>query len=559
MIDNYDSFTWNVYQALSALGADVHVVRNDQITVEACLALNPRNVVISPGPGAPRGAGVSNDVIRAFAGKVPILGVCLGEQCMFELYGGVVNHVGTIVHGKASAIDHDGRGLYAGVDQGILCTRYHSLAGDAATLPDCLEITSRTRDGIVMGVRHREYAMEGVQFHPESVISEQGTRLFANFLSWQGGTWATLTRDPSYLATATVAKAAATTSKTTATAATATAAKSTAAAVATPAKNDSILERIKAQRLKDVAALRALPGRSFAALYRSLTTGVVAPPQKDVLAHLQACRARAPVAFFAEIKRASPSKQAIDLSAHAPTIALQYAQAGVAAISVLTEPTWFKGRLEDMTHVRAALEPFGERRPLVLRKDFIVDPYQILESRLAGADLILLIVAILSADELAQYMAYARALGMEPLVEVANAAEMQTALDAGAQLIGINNRDLHTFTVADRVSPLLSMVPPGVLVLALSGIQTHEDVQRYMQAGCCGVLVGETLMRSANVADTLRQLVRGPADAAEPAADAPFVKLCGLTNALDYAMVRDVGADAAGFILVPDSKRAVTL
>ncbi|KAJ3045323.1 bifunctional tryptophan synthase trp1, partial [Rhizophlyctis rosea] len=174
LIDNYDSFTWNVYQYLSELGAEVEVFRNDEVTLEQCIALNPRNVVISPGPGRPADAGVSNDVIRHFAGKVPILGVCLGEQCMYEVYGGTVTYAGEIVHGKTSPVKHDGRGVYEGVPQRIECTRYHSLAGDPATLPDVLEVTSWTDSGCVMGVRHKEFVMEGVQYHPESIASEYG-------------------------------------------------------------------------------------------------------------------------------------------------------------------------------------------------------------------------------------------------------------------------------------------------------------------------------------------------------------------------------------------------
>eukprot|EP00833_Pecoramyces_ruminatium_P002470 jgi/Orpsp1_1/1176502/evm.model.c7180000057855.1 len=168
MIDNYDSFTYNIYQYLEQLGAHVVVYRNDKITIEDCIALNPRNIIISPGPGHPlNSSGISREVIETFAGKIPILGVCLGEQCMYVHYGGTVTYTGEIVHGKTSSITHDGKGLFKDIPQGIQVTRYHSLSGDPKTLPDCLEITSWTNSRKVMGIRHKKFVIEGVQFHPE--------------------------------------------------------------------------------------------------------------------------------------------------------------------------------------------------------------------------------------------------------------------------------------------------------------------------------------------------------------------------------------------------------
>jgi len=190
MIDNYDSFTWNVYQYLCHLGAEVTVRRNDQVTVADCIAFQPSHIVISPGPGHPRDAAISNDVIKEFAGKIPVLGVCLGEQCMYEIYGGTVTHAGEIKHGKTSPISHDGQGVFRDVPQNIEVIRYHSLAGDPATLPAVLTITSTTNTGIVMGVRHKELTVEGVQFHPESIKSEHGMKMFHNFLLLKGGRWA---------------------------------------------------------------------------------------------------------------------------------------------------------------------------------------------------------------------------------------------------------------------------------------------------------------------------------------------------------------------------------
>ena len=189
LIDNYDSFTYNLYQYLAELGADVVVFRNDQVTLEQCRALKPDHVVISPGPGDPDDAGISRDVIREFAGKVPVLGVCLGHQCIYDVYGGKVAGAGEIKHGKTSVIHHDGRGVYRDLPNDFHAVRYHSLAGTPTTLPPQLEITSTSETGVIMGVRHRELSVEGVQFHPESIATEYGKELLKNFLEEQGGTW----------------------------------------------------------------------------------------------------------------------------------------------------------------------------------------------------------------------------------------------------------------------------------------------------------------------------------------------------------------------------------
>ncbi|MGD9933242.1 MAG: aminodeoxychorismate/anthranilate synthase component II [Dehalococcoidia bacterium] len=189
LIDNYDSFTYNLYQFLCELGAEVTVIRNDQATVADCLALDPDHVVISPGPCTPAEAGISSDVIRAFAGKVPVLGVCLGHQCIYEVYGGTVAGAGEIRHGKTSAIEHDGKGVFAGIPAGFTAIRYHSLAGTPATQPPVLEVTAKTANGIIMGVRHNELTVEGVQFHPESIATEYGHELLRNFLEMSGGRW----------------------------------------------------------------------------------------------------------------------------------------------------------------------------------------------------------------------------------------------------------------------------------------------------------------------------------------------------------------------------------
>jgi anthranilate synthase/aminodeoxychorismate synthase-like glutamine amidotransferase len=187
LVDNYDSFTYNLVQAFLVLGADVLVHRNDQITVEQARALEPSHLCISPGPGTPHDAGVSMDMIRAFAGHVPVLGVCLGHQSIVEVFGGDVVRAGRLMHGKTSPVEHDGRGVFEGAPQPLQVGRYHSLIAKPETLPSVLEVTARTSEGEIMGVRHRELVVEGVQFHPESVLTPEGPQLMGNFLRFAGG------------------------------------------------------------------------------------------------------------------------------------------------------------------------------------------------------------------------------------------------------------------------------------------------------------------------------------------------------------------------------------
>ena len=182
LIDNYDSFTYNLYQYLCELGAEVKVVRNDQASLEDVELMAPEKIVISPGPCTPEKAGISNDVVRHFGSRVPILGVCLGHQCIGHAYGGKVDRAGEIMHGKTSMIHHDGKGVFAGLPNPFEAIRYHSLAVYKDTLPDCLEVTAQTENGIIMGLRHKEYSVEGVQFHPESIMTAVGKDLLRNWL-----------------------------------------------------------------------------------------------------------------------------------------------------------------------------------------------------------------------------------------------------------------------------------------------------------------------------------------------------------------------------------------
>jgi len=187
LIDNYDSFTYNLVQAFLVLGAAVEVHRNDALTPAEARALAPTHLCISPGPGTPRDAGVSMDMIREFAGRIPVLGVCLGHQSIVEVFGGEVVRAGRLMHGKTSLVQHDARTLFAGVAQPCEVGRYHSLIAAPASVPAVLEVSARTAEGEIMAVRHRTLAVEGVQFHPESILTPEGPRMLGNFLQYHAG------------------------------------------------------------------------------------------------------------------------------------------------------------------------------------------------------------------------------------------------------------------------------------------------------------------------------------------------------------------------------------
>jgi anthranilate synthase/aminodeoxychorismate synthase-like glutamine amidotransferase len=182
VIDNYDSFTYNLVQYLGELGEQIEVRRNDEITIDEIRNLKPSRIVISPGPGTPSDAGVSMNVIESFAGSIPLLGVCLGHQSIGQVFGGRVVRAPQLCHGKSSLVQHDGKTIFTGLDQSFSAGRYHSLIVDDDCLPSCLEVSARTADGIIMGLRHREMKVEGVQFHPESIMTSEGKKLLANFL-----------------------------------------------------------------------------------------------------------------------------------------------------------------------------------------------------------------------------------------------------------------------------------------------------------------------------------------------------------------------------------------
>ncbi|KAI0829755.1 N-anthranilate isomerase [Trametes gibbosa] len=556
LIDNFDSFTWNIYQSLCLLGAAVTVVRNDALAPAAFPLLKINALIISPGPGHPAtDSGISCDAIRYFTGKVPVLGVCMGLECLVDVFGGQIGYAGETMHGKVSAIRHDGRGCFKDIPQGIKSTRYHSLSAAASTFPEELAITAITQDsGVIMGVRHRKYTLEAVQYHPESILSEGGDMLFKNFLALRGGTW---DLNPAFR----VADEALPAFGLEGIASVVEPAVPGQAGGSSGSKVPTILEKIYAQRLKDVELAKKTPGTTPEDLDTLLSLNIAPAPVSFVERLRQAPKKPA---LMAEIKRASPSKGAIAMSANAARQALTYALAGASVISVLTEPTWFKGTLLDMRVAREAIDALPHR-PAVLRKDFIFDEYQIAEARLHGADSVLLIVAMLPVPRLHALYAYARALGIEPLVEVNNAREMEAALALGAQVVGVNNRNLHDFEVdMGTTSRLADMVRERDVVLcALSGIQSAQDVRTYTAQGVGAVLVGEALMRANDTRAFIRQLLDWPEpepdEEAAAEAVAPLVKICGIRTEDEAIAAVEAGADMLGLMFVPSSKRCVSL
>ncbi|KAI1120398.1 indole-3-glycerol phosphate synthase [Nemania abortiva] len=543
LIDNYDSFVWNVYQYLVLEGATVTVYRNDQITVDELIAKNPTQLVVSPGPGHPiTDSGVSRDAIRHFAGKIPIFGVCMGQQCIFDIYGGDVSSAGEILHGKTSPLSHDSKGVYAGLAQGLPVTRYHSLAGTHVTLPECLEVTSWIpkddgSKGVIMGVRHKELAIEGVQFHPESILSEDGRVMIKNFLRLQAGTWAENER---------LQKAAE---------ANKLASRMEKLATQAPApKKNNILQEIYARRKEAVTAQKRIPSQRPQDLEAAYNLNT-APPQISFVDRLR--QSPFDVSLMAEIKRGSPSKGIFALDIDAPTQAKKYALAGASVISVLTEPDWFKGSIEDLRAVRQALSGMPNR-PAILRKEFIFEEYQVLEARLAGADTVLLIVKMLDEELLTRLYKYSVSLGMEPLVEVQNGDEMATAVKLGSKVIGVNNRNLESFEVdLSTTSRLRSLVPQETIICALSGINTHEDVLANHRDGVNAILVGEAIMRAPDASQFIEQLCTGKTSTQNLDSESLLVKICGTRTPEAAIAAAEAGADLIGMILVPGRKRTV--
>ena len=449
-----------------------------------------------------------------------------------------MSFAGEILHGKTSPLRHDSKGVYANLPQDLPVTRYHSLAGTHPTLPECLEVSSWIEagvdggKGVIMGVRHKEYVVEGVQYHPESILTAEGRVMLKNFLQMQGGTWVeneTLQKDAT-------SKAKEATNGT------------------NGAKKENILDRIFAHRKAAVTAQKEIPSQRPSDLQAAYDLEI-APPLVSFAKRLR--QSPFPLSLMAEIKRASPSKGIISLSTCAPAQARIYALAGASVISVLTEPEWFKGSIDDLRAVRQALEGMPNR-PAVLRKEFIFEEYQILEARLAGADTVLLIVKMLDEATLTRLYKYSQSLGMEPLVEVNTAEEMSVAVKLGSKVIGVNNRNLTSFEVdLETTSRLLGQVPEETIVCALSGISGSRDVEAYQKNGVGAVLVGEALMRAKDAAQFIRELLGGSDSVAKPTPRSLLVKICGTRTPENARAIVKAGADLVGMILVPSRHRHV--
>jgi anthranilate synthase/indole-3-glycerol phosphate synthase/phosphoribosylanthranilate isomerase len=457
---------------------------------------------------------------------------------MIDLWGGDVNFAGEILHGKTSPLRHDTKGVYADVPQDIPVTRYHSLAGTHPTLPDCLEVSSWIAagpdggKGIIMGVRHKEYVVEGVQYHPESILTEKGRQMLKNFLNMRGGTWVENERLQKEFKSQTEHVINGTSGT----------------------KKENILEKIFAHRKAAVAAQKEIPSQRPNDLQAAYSLDI-APPLVSFVDRLR--KSPFPLSLMAEIKRASPSKGIISLSACAPAQARAYALAGASVISVLTEPEWFKGSIDDLRAVRQALEGMPNR-PAVLRKEFIFEEYQILEARLAGADTVLLIVKMLDEGTLSRLYRYSQSLGMEPLVEVNTVEEMAVAVKLGSKVIGVNNRNLTSFEVdLDTTSRLLNQVPKETIVCALSGISGPRDVEAYQKNGVGAVLVGEALMRARDTAQFIRELLGGSEPILKSEPGPLLIKICGTRKAETALEAIRAGADLIGMILVPGRGRHV--
>ena len=463
---------------------------------------------------------------------------------------------GEILHGKTSPLRHDSRGLYTGLPQDLPVTRYHSLAGTHSSLPESLKITSWITSGpdggknIIMGVRHIDFLVEGVQFHPESILTAEGRLMLRNFLMMKGGTWAENNHFqeqqsmPIHLNGGNGVNG--------------TNGNSMAHGVPSPGtkpkQNESILDKIYRHRKVTVELQKLTPSQRPLDLQLSYNLRI-APAQISFPSRLKISPFQ--LSLLAEIKRASPSKGVISLETCAPAQARKYALAGASVISVLTEPEWFKGSIEDLRAVRQSLEGMPNR-PAVLRKEFIFDEYQILEARLAGADTVLLIVKMLEESALRKLYRYSQSLGMEPLVEVNTVEEMEIATKLGVQVIGVNNRNLANFEVdLDTTTRLMDKVQKGTIVCALSGISGPDDVRAYRQSGVGAVLVGEALMRATDTTAFCNHLLGGAEKVSPNLVQSDvLVKICGTRTPEAAKAAIEAGADLIGIILV-EGKRYV--
>ena len=383
--------------------------------------------------------------------------------------------------------------------------------------------------------------MEGVQFHPESIISSEGQKIIRNFIRSKGGDWS---NNISKLKLSPIPE------------------KENLLAmnsnqqvngINAQSKKDSILNTIYDHRRSTVSKQKSKPGYRPADLQSALNLNLF-PPLLSFRTRL--IQTRFPLSLMAEIKRASPSKGVISSEISAPEQAIRYALCGASVISVLTEPRWFKGSMEDLVMVRKCLEGMPNR-PAVLCKDFIFDEYQIMEARLAGADTILLIVKMLDIEKLENLFHYSRLLGMEPLVEVNNAAEMHIAVDIGSKVIGVNNRNLSSFEVdLETTSRLIDIAPNDILICALSGISKAQDIDYYRLSNIRAVLIGESLMRANDLSAYVSELFGSHVSSGRRSE--LLVKICGTRSVTAARAAVKSGADLIGIILAHNRKRSVS-
>lgn len=402
-----------------------------------------------------------------------------------------------------------------------------------------------------MGVRHRDFLVEGVQFHPESILTAEGRSMLKNFLKMRGGTWEENSRlqdqqgGDAHVDGTDSSKAGITHNGT----------GQNERDESIPKSNEPILNKIYSHRVRAVQDQKLVPSQTLADLQASFELGI-APPQISFPERLRISPFS--LSLMAEIKRASPSKGIISLQTCAPAQARKYAIAGASVISVLTEPEWFKGSIDDLRAVRQSIEGMPNR-PAVLRKEFIFDEYQILEARLAGADTILLIVKMLDGDTLERLYRYSQSLDMEPLVEVNTLDEMEIATRLGAKVIGVNNRNLTNFEVdLDTTSRLISKTSKGTIVCALSGISSPHDVEAYQKNGVKAVLVGEALMRASDPTAFIHDLLGGSVRSQRSKSGKDvLIKICGTRTSEAARIAIEAGADLIGVILVEGRKRCV--
>ncbi|OBZ69926.1 Multifunctional tryptophan biosynthesis protein [Grifola frondosa] len=516
LIDNFDSFTWNIYQSLCLLGGDVTVIRNDAIPPSAFPLLKINSLIISPGPGHPAtDSGISRDAIRYFSGKVPILGVCMGLQCLVDVFGGKIAYAGEIMHGKVSAIRHDA----------AAASRTFPKASSPRDTTPSVQASAPSRPSSpslpppTTAASSWASATAPIHSKPSSTTREHPFRVRRRpppeFLALRGGTWA---ENPAYRVLDDTLPPF----------------NAEGPATASSSKVPTILDRIHAQRMKDVALAKQVPGATPAISTRSSRS-----------------TSRPPISFLARLRdaRASPHSWPRSSARALQGRIAPSAKRRAAGLHVRTRgarPSWHATR--SAARAAGGVDALPHR-PAILRKDFIFDEYQIAEARLHGADSVLLIVALLPAPRLRALYAYAQALGMEPLVEVNNAREMEDALALGAQVIGVNNRNLHDFAVdMGTTSRLAEMATAhGVVLCALSGIKDAQDVRTYLAQGDTRAFI--------------RQLLDWPDTDKGKAAEAapPLVKICGVMTEEEALGAADAGADMLGLMFVPTSKRHVSL